>query len=148
MRNLKLQRTFDAPAQAVFAAWTDPEVLRRWWTIGEDWTAEAAEVDLRVGGGYRLTMRDAGGTDCTVVGEYLRIEPPERLVHTRRWAGEDAVESVVDVRFEERDGRTTVRLEHTGLATETSREAHERGWNACLDTLGGTVLAASAGRPA
>lgn len=144
MTTVRLERTFDASAEAVFDAWTHPEVLRRWWAAGEDWTTPEAEVDLRVGGGYRLTMRDPGGAACTVVGEYLEISRPERLRYTRRWADGEEGDSVVDVRFVERGGRTTVVLEHARLPTARSREEHERGWSACLATLARRVLRAPA----
>ena len=53
-----MERRFDAAPEAVFDAWTNPEVLRRWWAAAPDWETPAAEVDLRPGGRYRLTMRD------------------------------------------------------------------------------------------
>jgi uncharacterized protein YndB with AHSA1/START domain len=58
---LRLERTFNAPAQAVFDAWTSPEVLRRWWPAGPDWDTPVAEVDVRVGGKLRLVMRRPDG---------------------------------------------------------------------------------------
>lgn len=145
MTTLQLERTFAAPAEAVFDAWTDPEVLRRWWAAGPDWTTAAAEVDLRVGGAYRLTMCDPDGTPCTILGEFLAVERPVRLVYTRRWAGGEEGDSVVEVRFVERDGRTTVRLEHTGLPSAASRAEHARGWQACLDNLDARVLGPARG---
>jgi uncharacterized protein YndB with AHSA1/START domain len=143
---LRLERTFDASAEAVFDAWTNPEVLRRWWAAGPDWETPRAEVDLREGGSYRLTMHDPeSGMTPTVGGEFTEIRRPERLVYTWTWedmpdsASED---SVVTVDFEEHDGRTTVRLHHAGLGTDQSRASHEHGWNACLDNLERRVLAA------
>ena len=57
-KTLRLERTFQAPAEAVFEAWTSEEVLRRWWHAGHDWETTEAEVDLRVGGAVRVVMRD------------------------------------------------------------------------------------------
>ncbi len=137
--DLRLARTFDASAEDVFDAWTNPDVLRRWWAAGPDWETPLAEVDLREGGSYRLSMRDPeSGMTPTVGGEFTEIRRPERLVYT--WTGEDmpgspSEGSVVTVDFEERDGRTTVRLLHTGLGTDESRAQHEHGWHACLDNL-------------
>src|SRR5262245_66351638 len=83
---LSLERSFEAPREAVFAAWTDPEVLRRWWAAGPDWETPEAEVDLRAGGGYRLAMRDPGSGDVHVVaGDSTEVVPPERLVYPWAW---------------------------------------------------------------
>src|SRR5262249_60767935 len=60
-RVLRLERTFNAPARAVFDAWTSAEVLRRWWPAGADWETPVAEVDVRVGGGLRRVMRSPDG---------------------------------------------------------------------------------------
>jgi uncharacterized protein YndB with AHSA1/START domain len=74
---LQLERRFDASPEAVFDAWTNPDVLRRWWAAGPDWETPVAEVDLRAGGRYRLTMRDpAAGAEHTVGGEYIEVRRP------------------------------------------------------------------------
>ena len=57
-RTLRIERTFQAPAEAVFDAWTSEEVIRRWWQAEHDWETTEAEVDLRVGGVVRVVMRD------------------------------------------------------------------------------------------
>jgi uncharacterized protein YndB with AHSA1/START domain len=141
---LRVERTFEAPREAVFDAWTNPEVLRRWWGAGPDWETPVAEVDLREGGSYRLTMRDPeSGMTPTVGGEYREIRRPERLVYTWAWEdmpGSQTETSLVTVEFEETDGRTTVTLVHSGLTSDGSRERHEHGWNACLDNLATRVF--------
>jgi uncharacterized protein YndB with AHSA1/START domain len=80
---LRMERTFEAPAQAVFDAWTSEEVMRRWWHADRDWETPVAEVDLRVGGTVRVVMRDphqdveyGGG------GQYTEVDPPRRLAFT------------------------------------------------------------------
>ena len=55
---LRMERTFQAPAQAVFDAWTSEEVIRRWWHAEHDWETTVAAVDLRVGGELRVVMRN------------------------------------------------------------------------------------------
>ena len=143
---LRLERTFDASREAVFDAWTNPEVLRRWWAAGPDWETPLAEVDLREGGAYRLTMRDPeSGMQPTVAGAFTEVRRPERLVYTWEWEdmpGGTTGESLVTVEFAEQDGRTTVLLVHSGLHTEESRDRHEHGWNACLDNLERRVFSA------
>ena len=115
---LRIERTFQAPAAAVFDAWTSEEVLRRWWHAGHDWETTEAEVDLRVGGVVRVVMRDphkdaeyGGG------GNYTEIEPPSRLAFTWTWDG-DTRQTLIEVDFEETDGVTTVSFTHSGLWDE------------------------------
>jgi len=68
---LEIERTFDAPAQEVFDAWTSEEVMRRWFHADPAWETPTAEVDLRVGGRLRLVMRDPNaGEDYGATGEY------------------------------------------------------------------------------
>jgi uncharacterized protein YndB with AHSA1/START domain len=107
---LRLERTFKAPAQAVFEAWTSADTLRRWWPAGSDWETPVAEVDVRVGGRLRLVMRGPDGEEFGGSGEYVEITPPERLVFTRRWDGHAGHEGtqLIDVELSEgRDGTTT-----------------------------------------
>lgn len=143
---LRIERTFDAPANSVFDAWTNPEVIRRWWAAGADWETPAAEVDLRVGGRIRVTMRSAGGDEYSGGGEYTEVSRPERLAFTWTWeASEDSPSrgSLIEIDFTEAEGATTVVLTHGGLGTEESKVSHTEGWNLCLDNLASRVLETS-----
>jgi uncharacterized protein YndB with AHSA1/START domain len=136
---LRLERTFHAPAQAVFDAWTNPEVLRRWWMVNPTWNPSVAEVDLRVGGSYRLAMQDPDAdAPHTVQGRYLEVRPPELLVYTWAWEdgdGQLGPESTVTVKFLAGEQRTTVTLEHSGLSSPDSRDKHGQGWMGCMSCL-------------
>ncbi len=135
---LRIERTFDAPAEDVFDAWTNPEVLRRWWNPYPDGRVPVAEVDARVGGAYRIGMESPDGTARTVQGEYREVSRPERLVYTWAWVEEDGSTghvSTVTVSFRDEGGRTRLVLEHSDLPTAESRERHGAGWNACLANL-------------
>jgi uncharacterized protein YndB with AHSA1/START domain len=138
---LRLERRFDASPEEVFDAWTNPEVLRRWWAAAPGWETPSAEVDLRAGGRYRLTMRDpAAGAEHTVGGAYIEVRRPQRLTYT--WAWEPAGESSrVTVDFVAEGAGTRVELTHSGLLGDESRAQHEHGWNACLDNLAQRVFA-------
>jgi uncharacterized protein YndB with AHSA1/START domain len=140
---LRVERTFDAPAQAVFDAWTSPEVMRRWWHAGPDWETPVAEVDLRVGGGFRITMSRPDGQTHTGTGEYTVVDPPHRLAFTWTWEGEESTlgaHTLVEVEFHERGGATTVVLSHSGLSDEESARSHTEGWEDVLDNLASKVL--------
>jgi uncharacterized protein YndB with AHSA1/START domain len=132
---LEVRRTFAAPRERVFDAWTRAEELRKWFAPGPLTTA-VADSDLRVGGRYRITMRGPDGVEHTVTGIYQVIEPPKRLVYSWRWEDKpSAGESTVTVEFNERGGSTEVVLRHEGLPNEKERSEHEMGWNGCLDKL-------------
>jgi uncharacterized protein YndB with AHSA1/START domain len=140
--SLRVERTFNAPAQAVFEACTSPEVMRRWWHAGPDWETSVAEVDLRVGGGFRISMRQPDGEEHTATGEYTVVDPPRRLAFTWAWqGGENAFAgSFVEIDFAERDGATTVVLTHSGLADAEAIRSHTEGWEAVLANLAPKVL--------
>jgi len=133
---LVIERPFQAPAQAVFDAWTSEEVLRRWFYGQQGWEAPEAHVDLRLGGNVRVVMRDpVKGTEHGGGGYYTEIEPPSRLVFTWTWDSDER-ETLIELDFEEVDGVTTVRLTHNSLRDRESVLNHEDGWSTCLDNLG------------
>jgi uncharacterized protein YndB with AHSA1/START domain len=136
--SLRIERSFDASPEEVFDAWTNPEVLRRWWAVHPDGSTPVAEVDLRVGGRYRLSMKGPDGMRHTVGGEYRQVERPHRLVYSWQWeldSGEPGHVSVVTVSFDADGERTRLVLEHTGLESADSRDRHAEGWNACLEVF-------------
>ena len=86
---LRIERTFQAPAEAVFDAWTSEEVIRRWLHAEHDWETTEAEVDLRVGGAVRVVMRDPDkDVEYGGGGHYTEIDPPTRLAFTWIWDGD------------------------------------------------------------
>jgi uncharacterized protein YndB with AHSA1/START domain len=141
--SLRLERTYEASPEEVFDAWTNPEVLRRWWKVDPEGSTPVAEVDLRVGGRYRLSMEDPTGTRHTVGGEYQEVSRPKRLVYSWCWEqdnGQPGHVSTVTVEFHANGEQTNLVLEHTGLASSESRDQHAHGWNACLETLQSRVF--------
>jgi uncharacterized protein YndB with AHSA1/START domain len=134
---LHLERTFQAPAQKVFDAWTSEEVLRRWFYGQPGWETPEAEVDLRVGGAVRIVMRNPDkGEDHGGGGHYTEIDPPTRLAFTWTWdRDEEDRKMLIEIDFEEADGATIVRFTHSGLRDEESARDHEGGWTTCFDNL-------------
>jgi uncharacterized protein YndB with AHSA1/START domain len=135
---LRIERTFDAPAQVVFDTWMSAELLRRWWPAGSGWETPVAEVDARVGGRLRLVMRSPDGEEFGGRGVYLEITPSERLVFTWTWDGHEGHEGtqLVEVEFSQRaDGTTTVVLTNRGLRDKESKRSHREGWEASFDNL-------------
>lgn len=133
---LRIERTFDAPIEEVFDAWTSEEVLRRWWHADPSWETPSAEVDIRVGGKLRIVMRNPqAGADYGGSGEYRVVDRPHRLSFTWIWDDDPTNPQLIELEFSEREGATTVLMINSGITTEKGRDEHEEGWQACLDNL-------------
>ncbi len=132
-----MTRTFAAPRDQVYAAWTEPEHLKQWWGP-EGFTSPDAAIDLRVGGRYRAGMRAPDGTEMAVVGEYTEIAAPERLAFTWAWdppmGGPE--DTLVTVEFRDLGDMTEVVLTHERFLSVESRDQHQHGWTStfvCLE---------------
>ena len=135
---LVVRRTIRASAERLFDAWTRPEQLVQWWVL-KGAHCPHAEVDLRVGGRYRIGNQFG---DCPVIwisGQFESIERPVELVYS--WIIEPAAaEPRVSVSFEEDGGVTEVVLVHERIADAASRDQHAAGWDGCLDGLATLVV--------
>lgn len=134
---LHLNRTFKAPREKVYRAWTTPEELKRWFAPSDEFSIPIAELDVRVGGKYRIGMKPPEGDTFCVGGIYREVQPPEKLVFTWSWEGAAAVagEMLVTVEFRDRGNSTEIALTHELFPDEKAREEHSRGWSGCLSRL-------------
>jgi len=83
---LRVSRRIRATPERLFRLWTDPAQLRHWWRMdGPGWAFAGAEIDLRVGGAYRLSMTGPDGQEHVAVGVYRELAPPVRLAFTWDW---------------------------------------------------------------
>src|SRR5260370_35251716 len=114
-REIVLTRVFDATRRLVFDAFSNPELLKRWFGP-RGWSLVVCEVDLRVGGGFRFVLRGPDGREMGMRGVYREIVPPERSVHMESFDGYPG-ESQVTAVFVEQGGQTT--LTATVLYTST-----------------------------
>lgn len=106
-RELVVTRTINGPPHLVWDAWTDPELMQRWWVPkSAPMTLLSCELDVRVGGRYKLVFQFGPETTMAFFGRYLEVNPPTRLVWTNEEAEGDAV--VTTVTFDENRGRTRV----------------------------------------
>jgi uncharacterized protein YndB with AHSA1/START domain len=143
-RILRIERTFSAPAEKVFEAWTSEEVLRRWLHGMTGWETPIAEVDLRVGGRVRVVMRNrADGAEVGATGEYTVVDPPHRLAFTWVWDHDPGNVQMIELEFSERDGATTVVMINSGIPTERQEEEQKGGWHTCFDNLERTLASSS-----
>jgi uncharacterized protein YndB with AHSA1/START domain len=136
---LRIARTFEAPRDRVFRAFTEKEAVKVWFATPNLRWLEEPTLDARPGGAYRWTVGDGSKTWC-IHGKYVEVKPPERLVFTWLWENDpirgESGDTVVTVDFYERGGRTEVVLTHESLPSEVSRKEHEEGWAECLDVIG------------
>ena len=106
-REIVLTRVFNAPRHLVFEAFTNPELLKRWFGP-HGWSLRVCEVDYRVGGSFRFIMRGPDGTEMGMRGTYKEIAPPNRSVHMESFDDFPGSESQVTTVFAEKDGKTTM----------------------------------------
>ena len=132
--SLTIKRRFNAPPEKVFAAWTDPEKVKRWMGPGAV-EVMRAECDLRVGGRYRWLMKSPDGEEHDVSGVYREVVANKKLVFTWAWKSTPERESLVTLTFKDDDGGTVMTLVHEQFFDEAARDGHNRGWSGCLDKL-------------
>jgi uncharacterized protein YndB with AHSA1/START domain len=135
-----LTRTLNAPRKLVWEAVTKPEHVRRWYGCSA-LTLSTCDIDLRVGGSYRYTMRAPDGVDHTMTGVYREITVPERIVHTERYetTGFTSPDALVTMTLVEQSGRTKLQTVILHPSKE-SRDGHlnsgmEGGANEAFDRL-------------
>jgi uncharacterized protein YndB with AHSA1/START domain len=132
--SLVISRTYPAPAERVFKAWTDANQLGQWFAPTDDYTTKAT-VDLRVGHEYRISIAHKGGNIHNVLGTYRLIDPPRKLVYTWRWEGGPETDTLVTVDFTPRGDSTEVTITHDQFLDAETRNKHSEGWNGCLNRL-------------
>ncbi len=121
-REIMVTRVFNAPRRLVFDAFTQPDLLKRWFYGPDGWSLEVCEVDLRAGGAYRYVWRGPNGMEMGMGGVHQVVVPPERIVCTQLfdqdWTGGEAVGTMV---LTERDGKTIL----TNTVLYSSREVRD-----------------------
>lgn len=145
---LILKRTLKAPQELAYKAWTTAEHIKQWMRPEPGMEIPFAVMDVRVGGRFRIQMKNPDGEFYTAVGEFQEVKAPERLVYTWDWekdgAGEEFGEvegktSLITVEFRNCGERTEMTLMHERFATVDSRDSHARGWGRILDSLAAFV---------
>ena len=130
-RELVVKRTFNGPARIVFEAWTKPELFRRWWVPKSmGMSLLSCEMDVRVGGKYRLEFEPHG---MAFFGTYLEVTPHSRLVWTNEEGGEGG--PVTTVTFEEKGGKTLLVMHELYSSKEALDAAGTGAADAMVETF-------------
>ena len=128
---LIVRRSIRATAEKLFDAWTLPEQLKLWWGPGPV-VCTAAEVDLKVGGRYRIANQFPDGKVLWISGEFEVIERPKRLIYSWRIGAESGPAERVIVQFEPSGSSTEVIVTHERITAAAVRDLHQQGWDGCL----------------
>jgi uncharacterized protein YndB with AHSA1/START domain len=133
---LNIDRVLPAPARDVFAAFTDPTLLRAWWGP-KGFSIPSLEFEPLVGAAYRITMQPPENGAFHLTGVFQEVDPPARLAFTFNWEPPDAddVETVAALSFRHAEGSTEVSFSQGPFKTEERRELHRDGWTDSFDKL-------------
>jgi uncharacterized protein YndB with AHSA1/START domain len=135
-RVLELTCRLAAPRAAVFDLLTEPSELAKWWGPA-GFTIPQIDLDLRVGGSYRITMQPPQGEAFHLAGEFVEVDAPNRLAYTFRWEppDRDDRETVARLSLTDRGDTTEVRLVQGDFATEARLALHHDGWTESFTKL-------------
>jgi uncharacterized protein YndB with AHSA1/START domain len=114
----------------------EPDQLSTWWGP-KGFTSHVAELDVRVGRTYRISMQPPAGEPFAVTGEFLEVEPPHRLAYTFRWEPPDPddQETVAELSLTDADGLTQLTVDQGTFRTAARLSVHQQGWSETIDRL-------------
>jgi uncharacterized protein YndB with AHSA1/START domain len=134
--SLTLTRRFRAQPEKVWAAWTDPEKLIGWFcTTKAKPGSLRAELDVRIGGRYRISFDMESGEYSEVGGVYREVVPNEKLVFSWAWHSTPERESLVTVSVRPDGAGSLMVFTHEQFFDETARDNHAKGWNQLFEQL-------------
>jgi uncharacterized protein YndB with AHSA1/START domain len=134
--SLTLKRRLNASPAKVYAAWTDPEKIARWFGPAQVVAGSVrADIDARIGGHYRVSFKMQDGEHHEVAGIYREIVPNQRLAFSWAWHSTPERESQVTVSLKPDGDGTLLTLHHEQLFDQAARDGHESGWIGTLDKL-------------
>ncbi|MFC0399081.1 SRPBCC family protein [Paraburkholderia rhizosphaerae] len=129
-----LQRRINAAPAKVYAAWTEPAHIVK-WMHPYGCNVLLAEMDVKVGGRFRIALRTTEGEEPEVSGTFREVEPHAKLVYTWAWSGTPEHESLVTLTLRPDGNGTLLTLKHEQFFDEAARDSHHGGWSSALDVL-------------
>lgn len=131
---IEIERSVNARVQSLWAIWTEPQFVSRWFGSDPDGIVLSAELDLKVGGCYKISFQDSDGTSHTAFGKYLEIAPCSKLHCTWEWESEPGHVTELNVQFVPQGEKTRLVLRHDKL-NPNSLHGYEAGWNSTLNKI-------------
>jgi uncharacterized protein YndB with AHSA1/START domain len=129
-----IERLFNAPAKLVWSIWTEPEFIKIWFGSDPHGTVLSADIDLSVGGKYKISFQDSDGRVHTAFGGYVEIIEFSKLHYTWEWESEAGYVSEVTVEFVPQEEKTSLRFTHANL-NPNSLHGYLNGWNSTMDKI-------------
>jgi len=134
--SLDLARHYPVPPQKLWQAWTEPQAVRKWWGPGAEDRVSLAQLDVRVGGRFRIVFGGPDGTDHECAGVYREVVPNRKLVFTWSWPRTTPErESLVTIVFRPAGSGTELDFHHERFFDEKVRDGHREGWSSSLEKL-------------
>jgi len=135
--SLTLKRHYPVAPEKVWRAWTDPQALKHWFGPGGSQHVSVADIDLRVGGRFRLVFGGADGKEHEAAGVYKVVQPHRKLVFTWSWprTTPDRISQVI-ILLRPEGGGTDMEFRHEQFFDEAARDGHNRGWTETFVKLG------------
>lgn len=131
--DLVITRRFASPPERVFAAHTDPDLIRRWMTGPDGWHMTECRCDAVPGGRMRYTWTHDDGRSYTMTGTFAELDPPRRIVHREEWLEDDMPGTRITTTFEPEDGGTLMTLVITYPSAEAREAALATGMTGGMD---------------
>jgi uncharacterized protein YndB with AHSA1/START domain len=136
-KTIVIKRVIKSPIERVYEAWTNPELMAKWFLPNERWLATTVDIELKPGGKHNITMNHSDGDKSRIVGHYLEIIPNKKLSFT--WKGldffPDGGESIVTIDLRDLHGETELVLTHDRITDPTELQGTTSGWDGCLTSL-------------
>ena len=131
---LNMSRKFEATVEKVWDAWTNPDIISKWWLPDGFTEPKPNEVDLTVGGGFKFHMQPPEGDAFYAHGIFKEIIPNKLIKSTWLWSHSDQ-ETLLTIEFKESNGGTELILTHELFMDEAQRDLHSDGWQKCFDRI-------------
>lgn len=139
--NLVIERIFDAEVELLWKTWTEPEYISQWFGSDINGTVQSVDIDLKIGGKYRIQFSDSDQSLHTCRGEYLNIEYLKNLQMSWEWESELNQITVLNIDFKAMNDKTKITLTHSNLIFDTIHN-YEYGWNGALDKIKNKIIEA------
>ena len=133
-QSVRIERAYDAPPETIWAAWTDPRIVRRWFGSDPNGEVLAAYLHVKAGGRFEVTFANGDGTQYTAMGVYRRVEPFRHLEFSWGWKNEPGVETSIRVEMSPEGAGTRMAFEHAGLI-HLSTHDYASGWRSTFEKM-------------
>jgi uncharacterized protein YndB with AHSA1/START domain len=140
-----IERLFNAPVNLIWSIWTEPKFIKMWFGSDPNGTVLSADIDLLVGGKYRISFQDSDGTIHTAFGEYIQLIEFAKLHCTWEWESEAGHVSELIVELIPQEEKTLLILTHFNL-NPNSIHGYTEGWSGTLNKIVEKIIENKSGK--